>query len=248
MGKMTLSLKTLFLCFWRTYFIGANFNTKGFQNIGLTYAVEPGLKELYPNPDNFQKARKRYLSLYNTHPFWSPLLVGYFLFLEIQSTKGLMSIDSLNKVKTTASYTLSALGDTFFGGALLIFWSLSTVIFFILGFKLIACLWSTFFFIGLHLFKIYTFWLGWRRGLIFFQQLRTIDIINWSQRIKYINAGLLLIIWFLISPFITSTGCFAIASMFLGFAAWSVYKRYLSREILLTSMATFYIFYQWLIS
>ncbi len=233
---MGMPLKTLLLCFFRTYFIGASINLRGLQNIGLSYAMDPGLKILYPDFNYLQEARKRYLSLYNTHPFWTPLLVGYFLFLESKISKGVMSPPSLEKIKTTTVYTLSAIGDSFFGGALLIFWALLCICLVLSGAYIWALLWFIVFFLLLHLFKFVTFWLGWTQGLTFLTKLQQGNLIGWVHRIKFVNMLLILCIWYTIFPWEKKIGIFFLGSSVLALIGYVVYKQYIQREML------FYVF------
>jgi PTS system mannose-specific IID component len=229
---MNPDIKTLLRCFGRTYLIGASYNTRGLQNVGLAYAMDPGLKALYAGDDRLREARKRYLGLYNTHPYWTPFLVGYFLFLESKIAYGLLPGESLQKVKTTAAYTLSAIGDSFFGGSLLVFWSLTCICFLALGWPLAAVLWVLLFLAGLQAFKLGIFWLGWSRGLTFFNRLKQADLLTWAGRIKLTNVVLVLIIWYTIFPFSFSLLPFFTASALLGGIAWLAYRRYLLREVM----------------
>ena len=242
---MSISLKSLLMCFFRTYFIGACNNLRGLQNIGLSFAIEPGLQELYPDFRELKKARKRYLTLYNTHPFWTPLLVGYFLFLESKISKGVMAPASLDKIKTTTIYTLSAIGDFFFGGALLIFWALISICLLLAGGYIWGVLWFAIFFLLLHLFKFTTFWLGWTQGLAFLEKLQQIDLIGWGQRIKFLNMLLLLVLWYIIFPWEKGGGNFFLGSVCLALVGYIVYKQFISREILfyvfIASVVLFYL-------
>ncbi|HMB30985.1 MAG TPA: PTS system mannose/fructose/sorbose family transporter subunit IID [Desulfohalobiaceae bacterium] len=233
---MKVQISTLICCFWRTYFIGANFNTRGLQNIGLVYAMDPGLRSLYRDAKKLYKARKRYLELYNSHPYWTPLLVGYFLFLETKIAQGLVSPQSLKKVKTTATNTLSAIGDSFFGGSLLIFWSLVCIILLLTGLWKLAFLWLIIVMAAIQGFKMATFWLGWTRGLTFLQKLKHMNLVNWGQRIKICNA--LLLVWILIevNPFSMSSPIFLLALTVLGIMSWCIAQRLICREILISGI------------
>lgn len=229
---MSIPLKTLLQCFFRTYLIGASINLRGLQNIGLSFAMEPGLKILYPEFKDLKEARKRYLTLYNTHPFWTPLLVGYFLFLESKISKGVMAPSSLDDIKTTTIYTLSAIGDSFFGGALLIFWALVCICILLSGAYVWAFLWFAVFFVLLHLFKFITFWLGWTQGLAFLKKLQQGNLIGWVLRIKFFNMLLLLCIWYKIFPWDKGADNFFLGSIGLAAMGYVVYKQVISREIL----------------
>ncbi|MEF8889273.1 MAG: PTS system mannose/fructose/sorbose family transporter subunit IID [Desulfohalobiaceae bacterium] len=192
---MSPGYRTLFFCFARTYLMGVAFNTKGLQNVGLAYAMDPGLKVFYSTPEELQQARHRYLAVYNTHPWWNPLLVGYFLFLESHICKGTLSVQAIDRIKTTTTYTLSAIGDSFFGGSLMVFWSLSEAAFLLQGMFWPALAWLLCPLLLLQGFKLGTFWLGWKKGLAMLQQLRELNLMAWSERIKLANALLIALFW-----------------------------------------------------
>ncbi len=233
---MKVQLSTLICCFWRTYFIGANFNTRGLQNIGLAYAMDPGLRSLYKDDKKLYTARRRYLELYNSHPYWAPLLVGYFLFLETKISQGIVPPQSLSKVKTTATNTLSAIGDSFFGGSLLVFWSLVCIILLLFEFWQLAFVWLVINLVAIQCFKVTTFWLGWTRGLTFLQQLKHMNLVNWGQRIKMINAVLLVLILVELNPLSMLSPIFLLALVVLGIMSWCIAQRLICREILISGV------------
>ena len=177
--------------FLRTYFVGATFNTKGMQNVGLAYVMDPALVRLYGHDRSaLQRARSRYLKHYNSHPFWTPLLVGIFLSMEKKIAQGLLPPDILPKLRSTTVYTLSALGDSFFGGSFLVTWSLVAVNLAAAGRVVWLALWAGACLVGLVLFKLYTFGRGYAQGLAFLQQLRSWNLIDWGQRLKLVNGVL----------------------------------------------------------
>ncbi len=233
---MTPDIKTLLSCFLRTYLIGANFNTKGLQNIGLAYAMDPGLKALYPDKGKLHQARKRYLSLYNTHPYWSPMLVGYFLFLESKMAKGLAPVKALDQIRATATYTLSAIGDSFFGGSILVSWSLVGILLLVAGHSTAALAWLAGALCLLQAFRLTTFWLGWRRGLTFLQQLKRLNLIGWAERIKVVNALLILWLWYLIYPLPHGLLTFGLTTFILGLVSLAVFKRFFPREVIVVAL------------
>jgi len=186
--------------FMRCYLAGAGFNTRGMQNIGLTYAMQPGLAVIHSDPKELRAAHKRYVSHYQSHPFWMPCMVGIFLNVETAIAAGRFPPKMLAKVKDTTSYTLSALGDSVFAGSLLIFWALLTICLLLSGFTLLPLLLGLAFFIGLQVFRAYTFTCAVRQGFSFLEKLKRWDLINWGGRVKFCNAALLLWLWILIWP------------------------------------------------
>lgn len=186
-----MDTRILLQIFLRTYMVGATFNTKGMQNVGLAYIMEPGLRALYAaQPRALKRARGRYLKHYNTHPFWTPLLVGIFLSMEKKIALGMLPADILPKLRSTTVYTLSALGDSFFGGSFLVLWSLVGVNLAAAGYLWTLAVWICLCFCGLQLFKMYTFGRGYAQGLSFLQRLRSWNLIDWGQRLKLMNGVL----------------------------------------------------------
>ena len=231
----TKELKVLIKCFVRTYFIGSMYNTKGLQNLGLLYIMEPGLQMLYKDsPDKYLEARKRYLSHYNSHPYLLPFLVGYFLFLESRISQGIISPNSLNAIKETSAYTLSAIGDSFFGGSLLVGWALIEILFLLYNLKFQAVAFFFISFLLLQAFRFTIFWKGWNQGLSFFQYMREINLIEWSNRIKMVNAVLLVWIWKRISYSYMSDHfvVFVIGGIVFALLSYLVRKFFVPREVL----------------
>ncbi len=212
--------KTMLSCFLRSYLTGSAFNTRGMQNIGLAYAIDPGLKEIYSDPLKLQKARRRHLKLYNTHHLWNPLLVGLFISLEKQISRGLFPPESMPKVKSTLVFTLSAIGDSFFSGTLLITWSLLTIILLFQGLFGWAAALGIVFFLGVQFFKLIIFHKGATQGLIFINHLKKWDLINWGSKLKVFNSLLVPAFWLVIWPFnwhIFSFILISIASLLLAY-------------------------------
>ncbi|GAB6039165.1 PTS system mannose/fructose/sorbose family transporter subunit IID [Fundidesulfovibrio butyratiphilus] len=197
-GRITASI--LAATFIRTYFVGAAFNTRGLQNIGLALAMEPGLVALYPDEIERRTAWARHLKLYNTHPFWTPFLVGVFLSLETRISRGEMPAAVLEQVKSTVGFTLSAVGDSFFGGSLWVFWALSTACLLTAGLPMAAFLLGLTLFLSLNFFKAATFLMGYRHGFGFLGTIKRWDMINWGRRLKVLNAALLVVLWALVWP------------------------------------------------
>ncbi|WP_419781345.1 PTS system mannose/fructose/sorbose family transporter subunit IID [Maridesulfovibrio sp.] len=218
-------------CFLRSYFVGAGFNTRGLQNIGFSYAMQPGLEAIYDDHSELVKARKRYVKHYNSHPFWAPLLVAIFLSVELQIKEGRFPVQLLDKLKNTTSYTLSAIGDSVFAGSGLIFWALGTVNLLLAGHHTQAMLLGLVLFCGLQIFKGFTFWSGINKGLGFLDELKKWDLINWGERLKYANGFLVLLIWFQLWPRPLNGFEWYGGTAALGLFGWLVATGKIAREI-----------------
>jgi len=195
-----LNADILVRTFLRTYFVGAAFNTRGLQTVGLALAMEPGLKGLYPDPAERKLAWRRYLKIYNTHPLWTPFLVGVFLSLESRIARNEFPAAMLEQVKSTIVFTLSAVGDAFFGGALTTFWALGTACLLASGHAWMAFFVGLTLFAALNVFKLATFVLGYRQGFAALSRIRNWGLVDWARRIKMVNGALLVILWALVWP------------------------------------------------
>jgi mannose/fructose/N-acetylgalactosamine-specific phosphotransferase system component IID len=231
-----LEVGTLLSCFLRCYLIGAAYNTRGLQHVGLTFAMEPGLAVLYPDPAERDKAFARYLKLYNTHFFWTPLMVGLFLSLEVKIAQGVAPAEMLDNIKTTTAFTLSAIGDTFFSASIMGLWGLSAACLVASGhYTLLACLAGALL-VTVQIFKALTFHAGYREGFQVLRRLKRWDLVNLGRKVKVANAALLAVFWILARPLGGAT-TLADAILVGLLVAWAATKPLVSREIALLVLA-----------
>lgn len=231
---MPLNARTCLLCLSRTWLMGAAMTTRGMQNIGLIYALDPGLQAIYPQPQALSTARLRYAEHVNTHPLLAPLFVGILLAMEQQIAAGAGAPESITAIKNTAATTLSALGDSFFSGTVLVFWVFTVILLLQTGNNALAITLTVLLFLLQALFRAGTFCLGVRMGLGGLMVLRRMNLINHGEFLKLVNAVLLsLCIW---SLFPAAThhdlwGPFGIGLAALGLAAFGVARLHLPRSI-----------------
>lgn len=196
-----MHVRLMLQIFLRTYLIGATFNTKGMQNVGLAYVMDPGLTALYAaNSFALQHARARYLKHYNTHPFWTPLVAGIFLNTEKQRAQGILPARTQDGLKETIVCSLSAIGDSFFDGSFLVMWSLISANVAVAGWIGTLVAWIVVCLVGLQLFKFYTFVRGYTQGPVFINTFKSWGLINWGLHIKLINAFLVALFFFQVAP------------------------------------------------
>ncbi len=187
--------RLLLRIFLRTYLVGAVYTMRGFQNVGLVFILHPALEHLYGHdPAALQRARHRYLGLYHTHPSWTPALVGLFLFFEERIAQGVLAPQALAAVRPTVIFTLSGLGDAFFGGGVLTVWAVVHCWLLVCGWWGWALGWMIVVASVFQGFKYRTFLRAYAEGLVFLQGLKRWDLINWARRLKVIGAmGLALV-------------------------------------------------------
>lgn len=221
----------LVLVFLRTYLVGAAYNMRGLQNVGFMYAMEPALAAIHKEPEALRTARGRYVRHFNCHPFWTPLVAGMYLRAEYDMAGGTMAPKAFASVKDTAANTLSAIGDSVFGGTLLVTWGL------LCGFLIIgdqygtAIAISVMLFTGLQFFKLCTYAAGVHYGLIALFWLRKFDLINWGDRFKLVNALLLLLILAQLVPQSDHPGLWVLAVVYATLAAFLT-ARHVPRTLL----------------
>ncbi len=223
-------------CFLRCYLIGAAYNTRGLQHVGLAFAMEPGLVALYPDPAQRDKVFKRYLDLYNTHFFWTPLLVGLFLSLETKIARGLIPAEMLDNVKTTTAFTLSAIGDTFFSASIMGLWGLCAACLLAAGQYAALGVLAVGLFAAVQVFKAVTFRAGYHEGFHVLRRLKRWDLVNLGRKVKVANAVLLTVFWILAKP-MGGRGSLADAVLVAVLAAWAATRPSVSREIALLALA-----------
>lgn len=110
-----LSAKVRLRVFWRSLFIQAGYNPRGQQSLGLTYALLPALKVLYPDQKAETDAVRRHLATtFNTHPYVAAAIVGGILHHEERIARGEQPATSAEHFKSSLMGPLAALGDGFF--------------------------------------------------------------------------------------------------------------------------------------
>ena len=222
-------------CLARTCCINAAVTARGMQQIGLAFVLAPAFRYLYPESADRARAFARYSGHSNTHVFMVPLYVGIVLSLETQIARGTLPEASVGVVRETLATTLSALGVSFFSGTLLPLWALVSVCLLLAGQIGLTAALAVLFLALLLLFRILTFFAGLRHGMPVLLRLKRLDLINWVDRIKILNAVMVaLVVWQLplrhLTPFPWLLYGLAVAAV-LG-ASWLVGRMHLPRILL----------------
>ncbi|MCC8194059.1 MAG: PTS system mannose/fructose/sorbose family transporter subunit IID [Deltaproteobacteria bacterium] len=234
----TVPRATFLLVFLRTYLVGAAFNMRGLQNVGFMYAMDPALAAIHRDPGELRKARNRYARHYNCHPYWTPLVAGMLLHTESEIANGRMSPEVFASIKDTAVNTLSALGDSVFGGTLLVTWALAMASLIISGHAWVALASSAALFVALQLFKLGIFIAGVRFGLTALFWMRRWGLINWGDRLKIVNAFLLLLFLLLCLPEKDDPALWGLAVVCIILAAWLTARLHIPRALLALAATT----------
>ncbi len=207
-----LPKKVLWQCFRRSWSVGAAMSARHMQRAGFLYALDPALQALHTQDEALCAARKRYIHHVRTHTLMAPLLVGIFLALEERIAQEKMSAEGMEGLLHTTATTLSAIGDSFFSGSVLVFWALGCFLCFLYGIPsafvahaplwnsplvmqntmvTAALAWTGCLLAMVIFFRMYMFYMGVKHNFGALHILRTFDLINWAERIKLGNAFLL---------------------------------------------------------
>lgn len=175
----------------RSSMLNAVYNSRGLQSLGFLYAIMPGLRDLYPDDGDFAKSCARYSEHFNCHVFWGPFLCGAFLHTEQQISSGVVSEDFVSMLKDTTLNSLSAVGDSFISGSLVV--ALMLLLSCLVVLNSFHALWI-FLLVWLLLallLKVLGFYLGLARGFALLRQIRQLNLINKGDNLKILNGIML---------------------------------------------------------
>jgi PTS system mannose-specific IID component len=172
------------------------YNIHGLQNIGFTFSMLPGLREIYPDEHAFAVSCRRYALFHNCHPFWGPFLTGAFLNAELAVGSGRYGPGGLELVKSTTLNSLSAIGDSLHSGSIDTVCFLLFVLLCVHDYTDLACCGLLFWFLSALAVKMITFYLGLKRGLAAVALLKHVNLINLGDYIKICSAFLTLLFLF----------------------------------------------------
>jgi PTS system mannose-specific IID component len=118
--------------FLRSFLIQAAWTFEGFQSIGFTYGIAPLLETIYQDEGERAEVLRRYLKLFNSHPYMSTAILGATA--AIERGKKEEHIGTVEQLRNTVSGPLAALGDALFWTGLKPLFSIIAVIAAYLGY------------------------------------------------------------------------------------------------------------------
>jgi len=118
--------------FFRSFLIQAAWTFEGFQSIGFTYGIAPLLETVYPDEGERAEVIRRYLKLYNSHPYMSTAILGATA--AIEQGKKEEHVGTVEQLRDTISGPMAALGDALFWTGLKPLFSIIAVIAAYLGY------------------------------------------------------------------------------------------------------------------
>ncbi len=147
----------LFRLFLRSLLIQASWSFDRMQSLGFAYAVDPALRKLYPDPEEYRSRLNLHLEYFNTQPYLAAFILGAAAKKEEDRASGRDPGADVSGLKNTLMAPLGALGDSFFWGALMPLAAVSAVAMLMTG-----AWWAPVLFLVL-----YNFWhVGLRAGML----------------------------------------------------------------------------------
>jgi mannose/fructose/N-acetylgalactosamine-specific phosphotransferase system component IID len=109
--------------FWRSLLLQACWSFEGRQNLGFLMALEPMLKHIYPDQEEYRAAAIRHMGCFNTQPYAAGCVLGVTAGMESQraqmpEAERKAYEKKIQSMKTSLSTAVAAVGDTFFWGSL----------------------------------------------------------------------------------------------------------------------------------
>lgn len=237
-----LPTRTALACLARSCCINAAVTARGMQQLGLLFALEPALRHLYPGEEARAQAAAHYNAHSNTHPYMLPFYMGLLLNIETQVAAGTLPSNALDMVRRTLGTTLSAVGDGFFEGGVFPCWALLGICLLLAGHTGTVITLTALLAVALLVFRIGTFFFALRYGLAALAWLKRLGLINWTGRIKVINACLLTVAAALLLPHGADQQilfwCMGGGAAVLA-AAWVIGRLHLPRMVLWLILLTF---------
>jgi PTS system mannose-specific IID component len=167
------------------------YTTQGLQSIGFLYSILPGLRELHKDDQAFAQSCARYSKHFNCNIFWAPFLSGVFLHMEREIASGSIPPNFVTPLKDTTLNTLSAVGDSFFSGSILVTIVLMMACLLVLGNVMASGVLVILWLLGSFVVKFMAFNIGLARGMSVLRYVRRINLINKGDYLKLFNAVLL---------------------------------------------------------
>jgi PTS system mannose-specific IID component len=117
-GHREIGVADLMRVFVRGLLLQASWSFERMQSLGFAYAVEPALRKLYPDQQEYESRLRLHMTYFNTQPYLASYILGAVVRLEQERASGRKPDADVQGLKTSLMAPLGALGDSFFWGAL----------------------------------------------------------------------------------------------------------------------------------
>jgi mannose/fructose/N-acetylgalactosamine-specific phosphotransferase system component IID len=97
--------------FFRSFFVQTLWNYERMQNVGFAYAIEPLLRRLAHSKSAYRRMLRRQLIYFNTHPYFTPIVIGVVYAKEKSRTNRDEEDPTLTVLKDSMGGAFGAIGD-----------------------------------------------------------------------------------------------------------------------------------------
>lgn len=110
--------KTMKSLFWRHMWNQVGINWARMEGCTIPWVLQPMLRKIYKDDDQYWDAMKRHAAFFNTTPQMVPFILGLALSMEEERAKDPEHFDaeSINGVKVSLMGPFAGIGDSFFSG------------------------------------------------------------------------------------------------------------------------------------
>lgn len=158
--------------FAKSFLVQAAWNAERMQNIGFLFAIRRSLMSIWRNdPENYEAAMGRAASFFNTHPYFTPAVIGVTIHMEEKIVRQLARPEEVESVKTRISPPLNALGSLWFWDHLKILSFLVALPLMVLRDSAAILAGAILFFVIFNFYHLRTRWVGLNLGLRYGQLL-----------------------------------------------------------------------------
>lgn len=104
--------------FWRHLWCQIGINWARMEGCTIPWILEPSLRKIYKDDDQYWDAMKRHSAFFNTTPQMLPFILGLALSMEEEHAKDPAHFDTeaINSVKVSLMGPFAGIGDSFFSG------------------------------------------------------------------------------------------------------------------------------------
>lgn len=117
-NRTTIRTLDLLKVFIRSFLLQASWSYDRMQSLGFAYAIQPVLRRLYPDEEEYRSRLDLHMEYFNTQPYLAAFLLGATAKMELERASGRGRDADIPGLKSALMAPLGALGDSFFWGAL----------------------------------------------------------------------------------------------------------------------------------
>ena len=115
--RRTIRTLDLLKVFMRSFLLQASWSYDRMQSLGFAYAIQPVLRRLYPDQEEYRSRLNLHMEYFNTQPYLAAFILGATAKMELERASGRDA--DIPGLKSALMAPLGALGDSFFWGALM---------------------------------------------------------------------------------------------------------------------------------